>query len=83
LANTNLVGEDDYVDVSFTFSSPFSAAPAVSAGNIVTEGTATAYRLRPIIRNVTTTGCTVRFLNSFTGSTFAGGTWKLIIAGAE
>jgi hypothetical protein len=69
--------------VSVTFSTPFSAAPAVFVGNLTDNGINSG-RFTLSIINVTTTGCTLRITNPTSNSIFIySTTWNLVAIGAE
>ena len=69
----------EYIEVDF--STPFSSAPAVSIGNLVSGGIGL---LTMVIEDVTTTGCTI-VLKNYTGHdwSYPATTYKLIAVGAE
>jgi trimeric autotransporter adhesin len=72
------------VSVTINFGTAFSSAPAVSVANINTGFSGACDSLTPVIKDVTTTSCTLKVFNSYmTNSGAFSGTWKVIVMGAE
>jgi len=73
-----------FFDRTFSFANAFTAAPAVSLGNILPGYSINAlYKLHIMVTNVTTTQCTIRITNYSTETFFFKGTWNLIAVGPK
>lgn len=71
------------LSVSVTFSTAFSSPPVVYVGNINTGFTGAADRLRTVITNVTTTGCTFTVFNYDLAAFAFSASWNLVAIGVE
>ena len=83
IASGNLVVGGS-VSVNVNFGTAFSSAPTVSVANINSGFSGACDSLTPIIKDVTTTGCTIKVINTYMANSGAfSGTWKIMVIGAE
>jgi hypothetical protein len=78
------LGVGGSVSVTVNFGTAFSTPPSVSVANINTGFTGACDALCTAVKDVTTTGCTLRVFNAYmANSGVFSGTWKLNVIGAE
>lgn len=78
------LGVGGSVSVTITFGTAFSSPPSVSVANISTGFVGACDSMCTAIKDVTTTGCTLKVFNAYmSNSGVISGTWKLNVIGAE
>ena len=78
------LGVGGFVTVNVNFSTAFSSAPTVSVANISSGFTGACDSMVAIVKDVTTTGCTLKVFNPYMPNSGPfSGTWKLQVLGAE
>jgi len=78
------LGVGGSINVTITFSAAFSSPPSVSVANINSGFLGACDALCTAVKDVTTTGCTLKVFNAYmANSGVFSGTWKLNIIGAE